>query len=179
MRLRFPRPARVGLVVALTACGQPAPPAGSFDYLFAPPGGRFQHVSSTDATGGNHDFVEIAAGDSAVLLDTPGPGVVRRLWVTVASRDRQYLRRIALKMYWEGETDPSVAAPLGDFFGNGFTKRHYTALVMGEASGGVYLFFLVPVPPGARVAGENGTRRPIDAPDYHIQLVTRVPLPAR
>src|SRR2546426_8011632 len=27
--------------------------------------------------------------------------------VTVASRDRQYLRRIALKMYWEGETDPS------------------------------------------------------------------------
>src|SRR2546425_10478363 len=67
MRLRFPRPARVGLVVALTACGQPAPPAGSFDYLFAPPGGRFQHVSSTDATGGNHGFVEIAAGGQ------PGP----------------------------------------------------------------------------------------------------------
>ena len=111
MRLRHPR---VGLVVALAACGQPAPPAGSFDYLFAPPGGggRFQHVSSTDTTGGNHDFVEIAAGDSAVLLDTPGPGVVRRLWITVASRDRQYLRRIALKMYWEGETNPSVEPPL-------------------------------------------------------------------
>src|SRR2546428_6937756 len=75
MRLRFPRPARVGLVVALTACGQPAPPAGSFDYLFAPPGGRFQHVSSTDATGGNHDFVEIAAGGRRGGVATPGPRV--------------------------------------------------------------------------------------------------------
>src|SRR2546422_6571326 len=80
MRLRFPRPARVGLVVALTACGQPAPPAGSFDYLFAPPGGRFQHVSSTDATGGNHDFVEIAAGDNAGVLATPGPRGGRGAW---------------------------------------------------------------------------------------------------
>src|SRR2546422_8833165 len=71
MRLRFPRPARVGLVVALTACGQPAPPAGSFDYLFAPPGGRFQHVSSTDATGGDHDFVEIAAGGNPGAAHTP------------------------------------------------------------------------------------------------------------
>src|SRR5256712_6648842 len=174
MRLRFPRPARVGLVVALTACGQPAPPAGSFDYLFAPPGGRFQHVSSTDATGGNHDFVEIAAGDSAVLLDTPGPGVVRRLWVTVASRDRQYLRRIALKMYWEGETDPSVAAPLGDFFGNGFTKRHYTALVMGEASGGVYSYLPMPFHRRAPIAGEQRTRPPLDAADYNIPAVTSV-----
>ena len=178
MRLRFPRPARVGLVVALTACGQPAPPAGSFDYLFAPPGGRFQHVSSTDATGGNHDFVEIAAGDSAVLLDTPGPGVVRRLWVTVASRDRQYLRRIALKMYWEGETDPSVAAPLGDFFGNGFTKRPYTALVMGEASGGFYCYLPMPFQRRARIVVENGTGRPIDALYYNIELVTGVRLPS-
>src|SRR5438034_7200337 len=108
MRLRFVRSARVGLVVAVAACGQAAPPTGSFDHLFAPPEGRFQHVSSTDTSGGNHDFVEIPAGDSAVLLDTSGPGIVRRLWVTVASRDRQYLRRIALKMYWEGETNPSV-----------------------------------------------------------------------
>ena len=177
MRLRHPR---VGLVVALAACGQPAPPAGSFDYLFAPPGGRgrFQHVSSTDTTGGNHDFVEIAAGDSAVLLDTPGPGVVRRLWITVASRDRQYLRRIALKMYWEGETDPSVAAPLGDFFGNGFTKRHYTALVMGEASGGFYCYLPMPFRRRARIVVENGTGRPIDALYYNMELVRDVRLPS-
>ena len=178
MQLRFPRPAGVGLVVALTACDQPAPPAGSFDYLFAPPGGRFQHVSSTDATGGNHDFVEIPAGDSAVLLDTPGPGVVRRLWVTVASRDRQYLRRIGLKMYWEGETNPSVAAPLGDFFGNGFAKRHYTALVMGEASGGFYCYLPMPFQRRARIVVENGTGRPIDALYYNIELVADVRLPS-
>src|SRR6058998_1702572 len=77
MRLRFVRSALVGLVVAVAACGQPAPPTGPFDHLFAPPEGGFQHVSSTDTSGGNHDFVEIPAGDSAVLLDTSGPGIVR------------------------------------------------------------------------------------------------------
>src|SRR5947199_10159103 len=97
MRLRFVRSARVGLVVAVAACGQPAPPTGPFDHLFAPPEGGFQHVSSTDTSGGNHDFVAIPAGDGAVMLDTSGPGIARRLAVTVASRDWPYIRRSALK----------------------------------------------------------------------------------
>jgi hypothetical protein len=176
MTLRLLRPTLVGLA-ALAACGEPVP-SGPFDYLFAPPAGRFLHVSSTDSTGGNHDFREVPAGDSAVLLDVTGPGIVRRLWLTVASPDRQYLRRIALKMYWEGETDPSVAAPLGDFFGDGFAKRHYTALVMGESSGGFYCYLPMPFRRRARIVVENGTGRPIDALYYNIDLVTDVRLPA-
>jgi hypothetical protein len=174
------RSTHVGLLAALAAlaaCGEPAP-AGPFDYLFTPPAGRFQHVSSTDPTGGNHDFLEIPAGDSAVLLDVAGPGVVRRLWITVASRDRDYLRRIALKMYWDGEANPSVAAPFGDFFGDGFAKRHYTALVMGESSGGFYCYLPMPFRRRARIVVENGTGRGIDAFYYNIELVTGVRLPS-
>ena len=33
-----------------------------------------------------------------------------------------------------------VAVPLGDFFGNGFDKRHYTSLPMGVSSGGFYCY---------------------------------------
>jgi DUF2961 family protein len=162
-----------------TACGEAAPP-GPLDYLFARPAGgeRFLHISSTDTTGGNHDFVEVAAGDSAVLLDARGPGVVRRLWITVASRDRDYLRRIAIRMYWDGEPNPSVQAPLGDFFGDGFAKRHYTALVMGESSGGFYCYLPMPFRRRARIVVENGTGRPIDALYYNIDLTTGTRLPA-
>ncbi len=163
-------------VLALTACERSEPDL-PYGELYSPPAGRFLHVSSTDTTGGNHDFLEIPAGDSAVLLDLAGPGVVRRLWITVATSDPDYLRRVALLMYWDGERNPSVEAPLGDFFGDGFAKKHYTALVMGESSGGFYCYLPMPFKRHARIVAVNGTGRPIDAFYYNIDLVTGVALP--
>ncbi len=166
----------LALCTLLAGCAS-APAWNPLGYLVAPPGGRFLHVSSADPTGGNHDFVEIAAGDSAVLLDLAGPGIVRRLWLTVASNDPHYLRRIALKMYWEGEANPSVAAPLGDFFGDGFAKKHYTAMAMGESSGGFYCYLPMPFARHARMVVENETGQRIQAFYYNIDLVTGVRLP--
>jgi len=174
MRIRVVLPA--ACLLALAACEQ-APSKSPFADLFAGTGGRFLHVSSTDTTGGNHDYLEIATGDSAVLLDLAGPGEVRRFWVTVASRDPDYLRRIALKMYWDGETNPSVEAPLGDFFGDGFAKKRYTAFLMGESSGGFYCYLPMPFRHHARIVVENGTGRPIDALYYNVDLVTGLDLP--
>jgi hypothetical protein len=151
---------------------------GPFDHLLRPTGGHFLHVSSYDTTGGNVDRLEIAAGDSAVLLDVAGAGVIRRIWITVSSRDPHYLRRIALKMYWDGETTPSVSAPLGDFFGNGFDRRHYAALPMGVSSGGFYVYLPFPFHRSARIVAENGTGRTIDAFYYNIDLVQFEALPA-
>jgi len=150
----------------LIACGgseESSFSQGPWDHLLTPGPGEFHHVSSFDTTGGNRDRFEIAPGDSAVLLDLEGSGVIRRLWITVASRDPDYLRRIALKMYWDGEDSPSVAVPLGDFFGNGFEKTHYTALPMGVSSGGFYSYLPMPFTRGARIVAENGTGQVIDA----------------
>jgi hypothetical protein len=151
----------------------PAAPAGPWDHLFAPRGGRFLHVSSYDTAGGNRDRHEIAPGDSAVLLDLEGPGVVRRLWLTVASRDPHYLRRIALRMYWDGETEPSVDVPLGDFFGNGFDRRHYAALPMGVSSGGFYSYLPLPFSERARLVAVNGTGAVVDAFYFNADVERR------
>jgi len=164
------------LLAAVCGCAPALPPAPA-GFPFPTTGGQFLHVSSADPTGGNHDFVEIAPGDSAVLLDLRGPGVIRRLWFTVASGDREYLRRIAVKMYWEGESNPSVEAPLGDFFGDGFAKKHYTSLVMGESSGGFYCYLPMPFARHARIVVENGTGRRIDAFYYNFDVVTGGRLP--
>ncbi|HSG81317.1 MAG TPA: glycoside hydrolase family 172 protein, partial [Gemmatimonadota bacterium] len=146
-------------------------------YLLTPEYERFLHVSSYDTTGGNVDRLEIAEGDSAVLLDIAGPGVIRHLWITVFSRDPHYLRRIALEMYWDGEAEPSVRAPLGDFFGNGFDKRHYAALPMGVSSGGFYVYLPMPFQRRARIVVRNGTGRTIDAFYYNIDLAQVSALP--
>jgi len=158
--------------LALVACGyEQSDSTGFLAHLYRGPLGEFGQVSSYDTTGGNQDRLEIAAGDSAVLLDVEGPGVIQRLWITVSSADPHYLRRIALKMYWDGESEPSVAAPLGDFFGNGFDKRHYTALPMGVSSGGFFSYLPMPFRRRARIVVENGTGRDIDAFYYNIGWV--------
>jgi len=151
---------------------------GPFDYLFKTPSGHFLQISSYDTTGGNRDRLEIAAGDSAVLLDVAGPGVIQRIWITVSSSDPHYLRRIAVNMYWDGEFEPSVSVPLGDFFGNGFDKRHYVSLLVGVSSGGFYSYLPMPFMRHARIVVENGTGRTIDAFYYHVGLVQVEELPS-
>ena len=161
----------VCLTLLLLSCSPDNPDYGPLDHLFSSPSGRFVQVSSYDTTGGNADRLEIDAGESAVLLDVEGPGIIQRIWITVSSYDPHYLRRIALKMYWDNETEPSVAVPLGDFFGNGFDKRHYVSLPMGVSSGGFYCYLPMPFRRRARIVVENGTGIEIDAFYYQIGLV--------
>jgi hypothetical protein len=75
--------------------------------------------SSYDRTGGNADYRLLPPGQTLVLLDAPGPGVVTHIWMTVASHERFHLKKLVLRMYWDGERAPSVETPLGDFFGLG------------------------------------------------------------
>jgi hypothetical protein len=151
--------------------------AGSWDHLLTPGDGRFVHISSYDTTGGNRDRHELAPGDTAILLDLPGPGIIRQLWITVASSDPHYLRRISLEMYWDGEEHPSVAVPLGDFFGNGFEKTHYTALAMGVSSGGFYAYLPMPFRSRARIVAVNGTGQVVDAFYFNANVELEMELP--
>ncbi len=168
----------LAVAIALTACGgETDSTAGFLDHLYRAPLGEFTQISSYDTTGGNRDRLEIAAGDSAVLLDVEGPGVIQRIWITVSSSDPHYLRRIALRMFWDGENEPSVAVPLGDFFGNGFDKRHYLSMPMGVSSGGFYCYLPMPFHRRARIVVENGTGRDIDAFYYNIGLTRTEGLP--
>jgi hypothetical protein len=79
-------------------------------------------ASSYDRTGGNLDFItDLAPGEAALLLDTPGPGKITHLWMTLAESPVHdtVLRDLVLRIYWEGVPVPGVEVPLGDFFGLG------------------------------------------------------------
>jgi hypothetical protein len=78
-----------------------------------------KRASSYDRTGGNADSRRIAPGETLTLLDDSGPGLVSHIWFTVASDDPHHLKALVLRMYWDGEPNPSVETPLGDFFGLG------------------------------------------------------------
>ena len=63
-----------------------------------------------------HAFDSVKAGQSVVLLDYKGRGVIRRIWLTINDRSPEMLRSMTLAMYWDGAQKPAVLAPLGDFF---------------------------------------------------------------
>jgi len=77
--------------------------------------------SSTDPDWrhGNVDFRPILPGKTFTLADIKGPGSIRRVWLTILPSEPAYSRLMTLRIYWDGETQPSVECPLGDFFGVG------------------------------------------------------------
>src|SRR5437868_1488547 len=81
--------------------------------------GRRKRVSSYDKTGGNNDRIRVNAGETATLAEIDGAGSVRHIWMTIADNEPNYLRRLVLRAYWDGESRPSIESPIGDFFGVG------------------------------------------------------------
>ena len=128
----------------------------------------FRQIASTDTTGGNADRLVIPPGETALLADIPGPGVITRIWITISSSDPHYLRRILLRMYWDDEESPSVEVPVGDFFGTGFAKVHYVSYFLGISSGGFYSYWPMPFRRRARLEAVNETGQQVDAFYYQI-----------
>ena len=87
--------------------------------LILPKNFKVKRVSSYDVTGGNGDCWQIKAGETKVIADIDGPGIISHIWFTIASPDKYYLRKILLKVYWDNEENPSICSPVGDFFGLG------------------------------------------------------------
>ncbi|MFH1296091.1 MAG: glycoside hydrolase family 172 protein [Bacteroidota bacterium] len=125
-------------------------------------------VASTDSTGQNNDRITIAPGATATILNVTGPGIITRIWFTVDSRDPNFLRKLALKMYWDDETEPSVNVPFGDFFGCGFEYRPYISQYLGMTSGGYICYFPMPFEKSAKIQIINETTQEVYAFYYQI-----------
>jgi len=58
-------------------------------------------------------FTGVPAESTITLMDSEGPGRITHIWITTGPK--RY-RDLILRMYWDGEAEPSVECPLGDFF---------------------------------------------------------------
>lgn len=114
-----------------------------------------RRASSWDPLGGNRDRLSIVRGTTEVLLDVQGPGCITHIWMTAHSIEPNYLRKMLLKCYWDGEEEPSILVPLGDFFGVGHGRTvTYSSLpmVMAVSDGaGLNCYLPMPFSKGARI----------------------------
>jgi Protein of unknown function (DUF2961) len=126
-----------------------------FDFVRVDNTRHSRRSSSTSPLGDNRDRLSIVRGETHTLLNVQGPGCITHIWFTSHSFESLHLRKLLLKMYWDGETEPSVLVPLGDFFGVGHAQTtNYAALPMAMApSDGTGLNCYLPMPfsRGARI----------------------------
>lgn len=144
-----------------------------FDNLYKFSTARSRRISSYDHSGGNNDRIAIEAGETAVLADIAGSGVIRHIWITFGgSSDPMFGRNAILRMYWDGETEPSVESPIGDFFGQGWGETYlYSALPLctGPKNGrSLVCYFPMPFSTAARITLENDSEYPVKYFYYSI-----------
>ncbi len=104
------------LVLAAAAAAQSSTSLRSLTQLqdFTP-----ARAGSYDRSGGNADRLQVKPGETATLCELTGPGEINHIWFTINSGESFHLKRLVLRMYWDGEATPSVETPIGDFFGLG------------------------------------------------------------
>ncbi len=153
----------VPVVLSLSAQDKFPGPEGLLDQLFILRNTHTARESSWDKTGGNHDWIDLAPGQTKTLFELSGAGVIRRFYMAPFAADRMWYRKAVLRMYWDGQKDPDVEVPIGDFFGSGLgTLRYFKSLVVNINQGrrawdfdGMVSYFPMPFEKGARITLEN------------------------
>lgn len=145
------------------------------------PGVRTRRISSYDTTGGNADRLQVEPGQTATLAEIDGAGKITHLWFTMSSGDPISRRNLILRMYWDGQEHPSVEAPIGDFFGQGWGQKYnFASLPLASApkeGHAMVSYWVMPFAQGARIEVFNDSEYKVDALYFYIDYEIRPSLP--
>jgi hypothetical protein len=135
----------------------------------------------------NWDNFNVAPGETHVLLDAQGPGVITHIWITFLGPEPQNWAKqgsanhqeMLLRMFWDGRERPAVEAPVGDFFANCFGKRSEVVSlpVIVEDADSYNCFWPMPFRKSARIEIENQSDKPISLLYYNIDWIKQDSLP--
>jgi len=134
--------------------------------------------------------VDIAPGQTFTVAEIQGPGAIKHIWMTPAGTFRYSILRI----YWDGEREPSVEVPVGDFFATGLARYGQVSslAVCSNPHSGLNSYWEMPFRKSARITMQNLdtektelyyqvdyvlTDVPNDAAYFHAQFRRSNPLP--
>lgn len=140
----------------------------------APPKGDLEEKS-------NYDNFRVPPGETHVLMDRKGPGVITHIWLTFLGPEPQAWAKdgaanhqeMLLRIYWDGSDKPGVEAPVGDFFANCFGKRSEVVSmpVVVEDGDSYNCFWQMPFRKSARIEIVNQSDKPIALLYYNIDWI--------
>ena len=119
----------------------------------------------------NDDSWRPIAGETVVLADLDGPGVVTHIWITVAANEYGWPRLLRLRAYYDDSPVPSVDCPVGDFFGvgHGFERSINSLMIRNSSSGrSRNSYWPMPFARHLRLTITNEGRRRISNLYFHV-----------
>ncbi len=135
----------------------------------------------------NGDNSNVQPGQTKVLMDVKGPGVITHIWITFlgpgphpwAKNGSANHQEMLLRMYWDGSERPGVESPVGDFFANSFARRSevISLPVCVEDADSYNCFWHMPFRKSARVEIVNQSDKQISLLYFNIDWVKKDRLP--
>lgn len=163
----------LGLLGAPTCHAQGAPE----DFLDGLGLARLKSYSSHRISSGNRytasndDSKRILPGETLVMADISGAGMITHIWVTIANNEFGWPRLLRLRVYYDGHKTPSVDAPLGDFFGVAHgSERNLNSIMIHDSSLGRARNSYWPMPfhKSCRITVTNEGDRIVPMFYYHV-----------
>lgn len=135
----------------------------------------------------NYDNFRVAPGQTHVLMDREGPGVITHIWMTFlgpeplrwAPQGSATHQDMLLRIYYDGSDRPGVEAPVGDFFANCFGKRSsvISVPVVVEDADSYNCFWHMPFRKSVRVEVVNQGTKNVNLLYYNIDWIKRDSMP--
>lgn len=137
--------------------------------------------SSNRYVASNDDSKRILPGETLVMADLEGAGVVTHIWLTVADSEFAWPRLLRIRVYYDGHKTPSVDAPLGDFFavGHGSERNVFSNMVRDSSMGRARnSYWPMPYRKACRITVTNEGERMAAMFYYHVDYRKYDSLPA-
>ena len=135
----------------------------------------------------NWDNFNVAPGETQVLMDEKGPGVITHMWITFLGPEPQGWapkgaanhQEMLLRIFYDDSKRPAIEAPVGDFFANCFGKRSEVSslAVIVEDADSYNCYWRMPFRKSVRIEIENQSDKPIALLYYNIDWIKKEKLP--
>jgi len=135
----------------------------------------------------NHDNFRVKPGETHLLGDLKGPGIITHIWMTFlgpephswAKNGSANHKEMVLKIYFDGAEHPQVESPVGDFFASGFGMRMDVKSVPVQVENGASYncFWPMPFYESARIEIENDGAKDISLLYFNIDWIQKKGLP--
>jgi hypothetical protein len=134
-----------------------------------PPGGKVKRFRSSDT---------LKKGEAVKILDVNQPGriVGIRMWPATALAGKG--RDIVLRAFWDGDNEPAILSPAGDFFGYAWGEPAMKSLLVGTADGTNYCYYPMPLDKSARIellldGGSNANQAKVETEVLFVPIGRR------
>lgn len=97
-------------------------------------------------------YIRIQPGETFTLAEITGSGAIQHIWMT-PSGNRRFM---ILRFYWDGEKEPSIEVPVGDFFASGWGKFAQVASmpVVVNPGSGLNCYWVMPFRKSCKITME-------------------------